>query len=190
MTEEERQTPGILFACRESREETRKLYQLCFEKAAAASPTAMRSAVYVNFAIDAFILIPRKHCTTSTVNRNPGFESFNFSSDVIFRIQHYQISVKGDKGSGFPWQTHSFLVKAMLNKDGLKDITFRLLQNNKKFAAYPSRTPIDIRDCRMLIAKPFSDLWLLVLIKRKVKVYCSAVIWLDELESSPSQVLR
>jgi len=186
MTEEERQTPGILFACWESRAETRKFFQLCFEKAAASPPT-MRSAVYVNFAIDAFILIPRKHCTTSTVNRNPGFESFNFSSDFISRIQHYQISVKGDKGSGFPWQTHSFLVKAMLTKDGLKDITFRLLQSSKKFAAYPSLIPIDIRDCRMLFAEPFSDLWLLVLIKRKIKVYCSPVIWLDEPESSPSR---
>jgi hypothetical protein len=78
----------------------------------------------------------------------------------------------------------------MLNEDGLKDITFRLLQSSKKFAAYPSLIPIDIRDCRMLFAEPFSDLWLLVLIKRKVKVYCSPVIWLDEPESSPSQVLR
>jgi hypothetical protein len=47
MTEEERQIPGILFACWESRAETRKFFQLCFEEAAAASPPNMRSAVYV-----------------------------------------------------------------------------------------------------------------------------------------------
>jgi hypothetical protein len=189
MTEEERQTPGILFACRESRRETRKLFQLCFETAAAASPTAMRSAVYVNFAIDAFILIPRKHCTTSTVNRIPSLESFNFSSDLIFRIQHYQISAESDKGSGFPWRTHSFLVQSMLNKDSLKDITFRPLQNSKEFAADPLRLPNDTRNIRGCYADYLNGLLLLGLIKRKVRVHYSPVIWLDEPESSPSQFL-
>jgi hypothetical protein len=189
MTEEERQTPGILFACWESRAETRKLFQLCFEKAAAASPPTMRSAVYVNFAIDAFILIPRKNWVKSTVNRVPTLERFNFSSDVIFRIQHYQVSYGSDKGSGFPRLTHACLVLEMLNKDSLKDITFRLLRSSKDFAADPSRLPNDIRNIRKSWAEWVNRCLLFGYIKRKVMVYCSPVIWLDEPESSPSQFL-
>jgi hypothetical protein len=183
MTEDERQTPGILFACWESRAETRKFFQLCFEKAAAASQPTMRSAVYVNLAIDSFILIPRKNCTKSTVNRIPTLESFNFSSDVIFRVQHFQVSYGWDKG----WLTHAFLVKAMLNKDSLRDITFRLLQSSKDFAADPSRLPNYIRNFRKSYAEMLNAWLLFGDIKRKVMVYCSPVIWLDEPESSPSQ---
>ncbi|PMD19931.1 hypothetical protein NA56DRAFT_750195 [Hyaloscypha hepaticicola] len=117
MTEEERQTP-------------------------AASPTALRPAVYVNFAIDVFILIPRKNCTTSTVNRIPSLKSFNFPSDVVFRIQHYHTSCEVGKGAGgFPWRTNSFLGHAMLNEGSLQDIKFRFLQSSKEFAADPSILP-------------------------------------------------
>lgn len=184
MTKEERQTPGILFACRESRGETRKLFELCFEKAAAASPTALRPAVYVNFAIDVFILIPRKNCTTSTVNRIPSLESFNFSSDVVFRIRHYHTSCEVGKGAGgFPWRTNSFLGYAMLNEGSLQDIKFRLLQSSKEFAVDPSILPGIIRDNRKYI-NYHNDLFLAGFIKRKAEFYYSPVIWLKEPKSS------
>jgi hypothetical protein len=116
MTEEEKQEPAVLFACWESRKTTMKLFEAVLETIALRTPlvvgiggsvntslininvqnccaTRPRNPVFINFDLDRFLFVPRK---TVTTRHWPSLDQFNFSDDVLLRIQHLETILRHD----------------------------------------------------------------------------------------------
>ena len=85
-----RKEPGVLFACWESHKETKQFFDLVYEKLALSSDAGFGhewAALFVNFEIDRFLLIPRGNAVYPPP---PVLDDFNFSREVLFRIQHLE----------------------------------------------------------------------------------------------------